>query len=77
MTGVFWLAKQGLAFWGIELEVPMEIFLSCSLSLIIGFIKKWGGAMEQKLGITEMAFTQIIKTMGTVLVENALLAKAL
>lgn len=74
---MFWLAKQGLAVWGIELSVPMEFLLSCVITIIIDVIKKWGGTMEQKLFEIKMMIAKIVETMGTVLAENALLAKAL
>lgn len=74
---MFWLAKQGLAVWGIELNVPMEFLLSCVITIIIDVIKKWGGTMEQKLFEIKMMIAKSVETMGTVLAENALLAKAL
>ena len=74
MTKVFWLAEQGLALFSIVLCVPMEFFLSCVVTFVIDSIKKWGGTMENKLKGSILLINLIVKTMGTVLVENALLA---
>lgn len=74
---MLWLAAQGLALYGIGLCVPMEFFLSCFVTLVIDSIKKWGGTMENKLKGSRILINLIVKTMGTVLVENALLAQAL
>ena len=55
----------------------MELFLSCSLTLIIDLIMKWGGTMAKKLSGFKRNVAEFVKTMGIVLAEDALLAKAL